>query len=62
MNIAVCKFRTGFCLPKFLNVPFESNVNSAPWLTFSRQSFQESVGFGGRRETVFDKYFHNSEM
>ena len=57
MNIAVYKFRTGFCLPKFLSVPF-----SAPWLTFSRQSFQESVGFGGGRETVFDKYFHNSEM
>ena len=49
-------------MPKFLNIPFEINVNSAPGLKFSPQSFQESVEFGGRRETVFDKYFHNSEM
>ena len=32
----------GFCLPKFLNMLFEINVNIALWLTFSHQSFQKS--------------------
>ena len=62
MNLAVCQFGTGFCLPKFINIPFEINVSSALWLTISHQSFQESVEFGGRKETLFDKYFDNSEM
>ena len=62
MNLAVCQFGTGFCLPKFLNIPFEINVSIALWLTFSHQSFRKLVEFDGRRETVFEKYFPYSEL
>ena len=50
------------CIPFEFNVNIANNVNIALWLTFSHQSFQKSVEFGGRRETLFDKYFPNSEL
>ena len=61
MNLAICYYGKGFCLPKFLNTPFEINVNIALWLTSVIRAFKSQLSLveEGR---LFDKYFPNSEL